>query len=39
MSRVDGGPYDIFCGEAVASNGKIHNALAAALRDSLRGEP
>ncbi len=36
MSRVDGGAYDIFCGELVASNGTIHAALVAALQESLR---
>jgi hypothetical protein len=34
---VDGGPFEIHCGEAVASNGKIHGALVAALQASLRG--
>ena len=37
MSRVNGGPYDVFCGEVVASNGLIHAALLAALRESLSG--
>lgn len=36
MSRVNGSAYDIFCGELVASNGKIHGALVAALQESLR---
>jgi myo-inositol-1(or 4)-monophosphatase len=37
MSRVNGGPYDIYCDELVASNGRVHPALVAALRDSLDG--
>lgn len=36
MSRVDGGHYDILCGELVATNGRIHGALVAALQESLR---
>jgi myo-inositol-1(or 4)-monophosphatase len=38
MSRVNGAPYEIFCGEVVATNGRIHGALVAALRASLRAE-
>ena len=37
MSRVNGGPYDVFCGEVVATNGRIHAPLLAALRESLSG--
>jgi len=37
MSRLDGGVHSIYCGELVASNGTIHAALLAALRDSLAG--
>ena len=39
VSRVTGGAYDIFCGELVASNGRIHAALVAALRESLATPP
>ena len=35
VSRIGGEAYDIFCGEVLATNGKIHGALVAALRDSL----
>lgn len=38
VTRLDGGAHDLFGGEIVATNGKIHGALVAALRDSLRGE-
>lgn len=36
VSRLNGGIYDIFCGEVVASNGQIHAALTASLQGSLR---
>ena len=36
VSRADGGAFEICCGEVVATNGKIHGALVAALRESLR---
>jgi myo-inositol-1(or 4)-monophosphatase len=39
MSRVNGAPYDVFCGEVVATNGRIHGALLAALRESLAASP
>ncbi len=39
VSRLDGGAHDIFCGEIVATNGKIHGALVAALRESLGTRP
>lgn len=35
LSRVNGAPYDILCGEVVASNGRIHATLLAALQESL----
>jgi myo-inositol-1(or 4)-monophosphatase len=39
LSRLDGSPHQIHCGEAVASNGKVHDALVAALQASLRDPP
>ena len=39
VSRADGGAFDIFCGEVVATNGKIHGALVGALRESLATPP